>query len=37
MMREAGLSWRTARPRHYDADPEEEAEYQETVEKKPPT
>jgi transposase len=36
MMREAGLSWRTARPRHYDADPEEEAEFQETVEKKPP-
>lgn len=35
MMREAGLSWRTARPRHYDADPEEEAEFEETVEKKP--
>jgi len=35
MMREAGLSWRTARPRHYEADSEEEAEFQETVEKKP--
>jgi transposase len=36
MMREAGLSWRTARPRHYEADPEEEAEFEATVEKKHP-
>lgn len=36
MMREAGLSWRAARPRHYDADPEAEAEFQETVQKKRP-
>lgn len=34
LMHEAGLSWRTARPRHYEADPEEEAEFQETVQKK---
>jgi transposase len=34
LMKEAGLSWRTARPRHYEADPEEEAEYRETVQKK---
>lgn len=34
LMTEAGLSWRTARPRHYDADPEKEAEYRDTVEKK---
>lgn len=34
MMSKAGLSWRTARPRHYDADPEEEAEYRNTVQKK---
>ena len=37
MMREAGLSWRTARPRHYEADPEEEAEFEATVEKKHPS
>jgi transposase len=34
LMHEAGLSWRTARPRHYDADPEKEAEYRDTVQKK---
>lgn len=34
LLDEAGLSWRTARPRHYEADPEEEAEFQETVQKK---
>jgi transposase len=34
LMHEAGLSWRTARPRHYEADPEAEAEFQETVQKK---
>lgn len=33
LMHEAGLSWRTARPRHYEADPEKEAEFQETVKK----
>lgn len=32
-MHEAGLSWRTARPRHHEADPEKEAEFQETLEK----
>lgn len=36
LMHEAGLSWRTARPRHYEADPEAEAELQETVKKKRP-
>jgi len=30
----AGLSCRTARPRNHEADPELEAEFQETVEKK---
>ena len=34
LLREGGLSWRTARPRNNEADPEEEAEFQETVEKK---
>lgn len=34
LLHEAGLSWRTARPRHYEADSEAEAEFQETVEKK---
>jgi transposase len=34
LLHEAGLSWRTARPRHYEADPEAEAEFQETVQKK---
>lgn len=33
LMHEAGLSWRTARPTHYDADPEQAAEFQETVKK----
>lgn len=33
IMKEAGLSWRSARPRHTDADPEVEAEFKETVEK----
>lgn len=33
LLDKAGLSWRTARPRHYEADPEKEAEFQETVEK----
>ena len=32
-LREAGLSLRTARPRHHEADPEEKAEFEETVEK----
>jgi transposase len=34
LLHEAGLSWRTARPRHYEADSEAEAEFQETLEKK---
>lgn len=33
LLNEAGLSWRTARPRHEDADPEREAEFQEMVQK----
>lgn len=33
LLDEAGLSWRTARSRHTDADPEIEAEFQETVQK----
>lgn len=33
LMHEAGLSWRTARPEHYDADPEETAEFQDTFKK----
>jgi transposase len=33
LMEQAELSWRTARPRHYEADPEEEEEFQETVQK----
>lgn len=33
LLHEAGLSWRTARPRHYEADSETEAEFQETVQK----
>lgn len=33
LMAEAGLSWRTARPNHYDSDPEQAAEFQETVKK----
>ena len=35
LLHEAGLSWRTARPRDHEADPEDEAEFQETVEKRP--
>lgn len=34
LLHEAGLSWRTARPRHYEADSEAEVEFQETVQKK---
>jgi transposase len=34
LLHEAGLSWRTARPRHYEADSEAEAEFQKTVQKK---
>jgi len=30
LMKEGGLSWRTARHKHYDVDPEEVAEFQET-------
>ena len=33
LMDEAGLSWRTPRPRHHEADPELQAEFEETVEK----
>ncbi|WP_423995056.1 IS630 family transposase [Halorubrum trapanicum] len=33
LLREAGLSLRTARPQHHEADPEEKAEFEETVEK----
>jgi transposase len=33
LMREAGLTWRTARPQHYEGDPEQAAEFQETVKK----
>jgi transposase len=33
LLHEAGLSWRTARTRHYEADSEAEAEFQETVQK----
>lgn len=33
LMKEAGLSWRTARPRHGDADEALEAEFQDTVQK----
>lgn len=33
LLDKAELSWRTARPRHYEADPQKEAEFQETVEK----
>jgi len=36
LLREAGLSLRTARPQHYEADPEEKAEFQDTVEKNDP-
>jgi transposase len=33
LLSKAGLSWRTARPRNHEADPEKEEEFQETVEK----
>ncbi|UHQ98478.1 winged helix-turn-helix domain-containing protein (plasmid) [Natrinema zhouii] len=33
LLNEAELSWRIARPRHHEADPEEEVEFKETVEK----
>jgi transposase len=33
LLTKAGLSWRTARPRNHEADPEKEAEFQRTVEK----
>lgn len=33
LMEEAGLSYRTARPRHYQADPAKEAEFKDTVQK----
>jgi transposase len=33
LMEDAGLSYRTARPRHYQADPEKEAEFRDTVQK----
>ena len=36
LLREAGLSLRTARPQHHEADPKEKAEFQETVEKNIP-
>jgi transposase len=36
LLKEAGLSLRTARPRHHEADPEETAEFQEIVEKNGP-
>ncbi|WP_161618939.1 helix-turn-helix domain-containing protein [Haloarcula marismortui] len=36
LLKEAGLSLRTARPQHHEADPEEKAEFQETVEKNGP-
>jgi len=34
LMHEARLSWRTARPTHYEADPEQATEFQETVKKR---
>ena len=36
LLSEAGLSWRTARPRNHEADPEKETEFQQTVEKNVP-
>ena len=36
LLKEAGLSCRTARPRHHEADPEDKAEFEETVEKNGP-
>lgn len=37
LLADAGLSWRTARPRHREADPETEHDFQATVEKNGPT
>jgi transposase len=37
LMGKAGLSCRTARPRNHEADPEEEAEFQQTVQKNDPS
>ena len=37
LLDEAGLSLRTARPRHHKADPEEKAEFEQTVEKNGPS
>ena len=36
LLNEAELSWRTARPRNHEADPEEKEEFQETVQKNGP-
>ena len=36
LLREAGLSLRTVRPQHHEADPDEKAEFQQTVEKNGP-
>ena len=36
LMAKAELSWRTARPRNHEADPEKEAEFTETVQKNGP-
>lgn len=33
VMREAELSWRTARPTHYEGDPKQAAEFQDTIKK----
>lgn len=33
LMEDAGLSYRSARPRHYQADPEKEAEFKDTIQK----
>jgi len=35
LMHGANLTWRTARPRHYEADPEQEDEFQQAVKKTP--
>jgi len=37
LLGKAGLSCRTARPRHHEADPEKEAEFQQTVQKNDPS
>jgi transposase len=37
LMGKAGLSCRTARPRNHEADPDEEAEFQQTVQKNDPS